>query len=191
MVENVLARRYAKALLRLAEAAGRADEFADELDAVRQALAAGGAMDEFWANKAIDPEAKRRAVDEVVSAGGLSDHMGRLIELLFRKERLVFTDAIAAEYRRQLREMRRRKVAKVLSAQPLSNETEERLRKALCRRLGVEDVMIEQEVRPGLLAGVVVRVDCSVLDGSLRGRLDSAFSLGGYAQAAGASDRES
>ena len=105
MVENVLARRYAKALLSLAQEAAQADEFADELDAMRQALVAGGAMEEFWTNGAVDPEAKRRTVDEIVTGGGLSDRMGRLLKLLFRKERLALMGAIAVEYRRQLREM--------------------------------------------------------------------------------------
>jgi F-type H+-transporting ATPase subunit delta len=110
-----------------------------------RACLVAGRLDENRVREAV------RSVIELKPRGYLAllDHFQRLIHL----------------------ELERRK-ARVESAVPLSKELQDRLSRNLARNYG-EGLNIAFAVNPELIGGLRVRVGSDILDGSIRGRLET------------------
>jgi F-type H+-transporting ATPase subunit delta len=161
---------YAHALLEVARAEGHLAEVEDELfrfartfdssDELRLALGDPGlpaerrvaVVQDLLGGKAL--QASVALAQFVVAAG----RAGELSEIVDR-----FVELSAAE--------RRRAVAEVRSAIPLTAEQKEKLREALNHATGKE-VEVKLVVDPTVLGGVVARIGDVVIDGSVRRRLD-------------------
>lgn len=185
MVENVLANRYAKALVGAGTEAGVTDRLAEELALLVDGLFADGAMEKFWANDIIDRAVKRAALDEIISGAEPSDIMTRLLHLLLKKNRLTLLPRIRERFEGIRRSYSRTEIAIVRTARPLTEEMRGRLRSALARRFDLASVVIEEEVEEPLLGGIVVRLGCEVLDGSVKGALTRFLSSAAAPAAAG------
>ena len=79
--------------------------------------------------------------------------------------------AIADQFTARSAEERDRAVAEVRSAVPLDDETVDRLARALAQRIG-NQVEVRVVVDESVLGGLVARVGDTVIDGSVRKRLE-------------------
>ena len=79
--------------------------------------------------------------------------------------------AIADQLTARSAEARDRAVAEVRSAVPLDDETVDRLARALAARIG-NQVEVRVVVDESILGGLVARVGDTVIDGSVRTRLE-------------------
>lgn len=164
------ARRYAKALFRIASED-------DTLAATRAEL---GALDDLLADnealrdalfRPLHPGAERRQVVRAVADKlGASEMLQRFCGFLVDQRRLVDFAAIRAEFDRLASESEGRTEARITSAKPLDEATRERLVRALSARTGRE-VTATVEIDPDLIGGVVAQVGDLVFDGSLRTQL--------------------
>jgi F-type H+-transporting ATPase subunit delta len=90
--------------------------------------------------------------------------------LLVQKDRLRQFEAICEHYARLANERLRRVVARVTTAVALDTAQ----RQAVVQKLAdmtQKEVILETQVDPSILGGLVVRIDHVVLDGSLQGQL--------------------
>jgi len=170
MSGDAAARRYAKALFELA----RED---DRVDAIRAELAQLGGLlassEELAAvlMQPLHPAAQRRGVLQgVVEKLDVSPILRNFYSFLIDQRRLVDFDGIATEYGRLADEAAGIVVAHVRSADPLSQDQQQRLQRALSSRIG-SDVTLELAVDAELLGGLVAQVGDTVFDGSLRTQL--------------------
>ncbi len=170
MAGTAAARRYAKALFSLAGesssvAAVRAElndleRLFDEVPELREALF-----------RPLHPVSQRRAaLDSVAERLGSSTTVKQFYAFLIDQRRIVDFPAIHAEFERLADEAEGRVPARVVSATALSDEQQERLRRALNARTG-RDVQLEVEVDPDLVGGLVARVGDLVFDGSIKTHL--------------------
>jgi F-type H+-transporting ATPase subunit delta len=93
------------------------------------------------------------------------------LSLLLERDRLGHLAGIVSGYRRLLNEAKGRVEAKVVSASALESGLAERVRAQLQRMSG-KDVVMTQEVDPGLLGGMTVELAGRVYDGSIRTQLE-------------------
>jgi F-type H+-transporting ATPase subunit delta len=77
---------------------------------------------------------------------------------------------IAAAFDRLERERERRVTAHVISAIPLTEQQEQRLKEQLSRRTD-RTVDLETRVDPSIIGGLIVRVGDELIDASVAGRL--------------------
>lgn len=98
------------------------------------------------------------------------DKSKRFLELLMKYERLNCLPAIAVEFHHLLAAHHNTMNAQVHSAIELSSAEKKQLEAALSKQFDAK-ITIENEVDKGLLAGAVIRVGDTVIDGSMRGRL--------------------
>jgi F-type H+-transporting ATPase subunit delta len=96
----------------------------------------------------------------------------RFALLLLERGRIVLLTSLARAYRELADAHAGRVRAVVTSAAPLAPADLERVRKSLERRTK-KTVMLEAEVDPNLIGGLVARVGDLVLDGSVRTQLDT------------------
>ncbi len=163
---STLARPYAKAVFELAQAEGKLSDWSESL----ASLAAVTAAEEV---KALlgNPHVTDAKLAELVTEAGKLDAAGaNLVRLLAANRRLHAAGLIAEQYEAMRAEAEGRVDVDVVSASELSGEQQDKLAKALTKRLGRE-VRLECRVEPELLGGAVIRAGDLVIDGSLKAEL--------------------
>jgi len=169
---QILAKRYAKALLTLGREDGNYEQYGQELN---QFVAYWDGTPEF-ADAAANPlyakENRKVVCDTVVDKMGLSPVLKSVVELMLEKNRLGIISEVRSFYQKLLDELANLSRAKVTSATVLSEEAVESIKASLEKATG-GSVSVEIEVDPELIGGVVARVGDLVLDGSVRTQLAS------------------
>lgn len=163
------ARRYATAAFELAQEAGEAEAWAGALDQIA-ALFADPDVVRVMSNSRVPNETKLSIAREALK--DLPALTVNLAGLLIAKGRTALAPAIAQQFRELLEESQGIVRARARSAVPLSKEEEE----AIARRLGLETgkhVILETEVDPSLIGGLVIQVGDRLVDASTRARLEA------------------
>jgi F-type H+-transporting ATPase subunit delta len=173
MIEGSLARRYAKALLALAEESGAADDFGVQLDkVVRLCTLEGGDLVAVMSNPSFTPSERKAVLQAVLPNLGLHPTVGNFVRLVLDKNRFAALADIAREYRALSDVAANRVRASVTTAFPASAAMQNDIATALSGATG-KTVLVETKVDPSLLGGMVARVGDKVFDASLRTRLES------------------
>lgn len=169
---SVLARRYASALLDLAEKAGLVDII--EKDAGRfEALLAGHKDFRIIANSPLfSREVQSAIVMRVAEKAQLNALTIRFLSVLARNRRLSQFSAIVRAFRKAVSERRGEVRARVETAFALSPAQIGSIKDMIGRNLGAKDIVLDIEVNRELLGGIVLTVGSRRIDASLAGRLN-------------------
>ena len=165
-----LARRYARALLELAREAGTLDASGQEV-AAAAAVFSEPRLRAVVLNPAIQGGARRKIVGDVVAALGVSGDVGNLVKLLADRGRLQLLGEVSQAYESLVDHELGRTRARIRSAAPLGSAERTELTELAKRLVHTNDVIVDTEVDPELLGGVVLDIGGTVWDGSLRTQL--------------------
>jgi F-type H+-transporting ATPase subunit delta len=167
-----VARVYAEALLNAADKQKQSDEVVEALESlIRDLFQAEPQLEAFLTSSAIGRERKAQLIDKVFESRA-SDLFVNFLKVLNRHERLNLLRPILAAAK-ELRDERAKRIrVQVRSAVPLANDQENRLRQQLRDALKLEPVL-QTQVDPELLGGMMVRVGDWLYDASVRARLES------------------
>ena len=164
-----LARPYANAVFAVAR-----ENRALDLWARRLAVLAAAADDERMRTLLQSPEvaAESKAFHLAEVCGDEVGERGRnLLLVLAHNGRLALLGEISRRFQELKAAEERNLDVEVLSTYPLTEAQAERLKDALRVKFG-KRVRLASRVDPSLLGGAVVRAGDTVIDGSVRGRLD-------------------
>lgn len=165
------AKRYAKALLALAQEAGRGEAAAQELGEVLSLLDAHPELRDSLLRPWVKGLDRRAVAQELAERIGCSTLVKDFIGLLAERGRMDHLGEIGQAYRQLVDEAAGRVRARVRTAVPLDEPERRQLAEHLSRAAGktaiVEDVMVD----PTLLGGFVAQIGSLVFDGSLDGQL--------------------
>lgn len=171
MRSSAAARRYARALFSLANESGSVEAVRGELDALAAVLESNSEVRNAIF-RPLHPGGERRAVlESLCDRLGSSPSVKKFCAFLVDQRRVIEFDAICEAYAVLADEAAGRTRARVLSASPLSDGQQDRLRRALSARTG-RQVELDVAVDRNLLGGAVASVGGLVFDGSLRTQLD-------------------
>ncbi len=164
-----IARRYARAVLAVADGDGELEKAGQELLALAGVMKAPEVVSAL-ANPLVS-ESKRRDLASAIAAElGVRPTTANFVRLLADRQRLDQIPAIAEQYRHLLDERLQRARAVITSAVGLEASELDRIVEVFEKKTG-KKVLAEQVVDPELLGGVVVDIEGKVFDGSLRNRL--------------------
>ncbi|HHT72631.1 MAG TPA: ATP synthase F1 subunit delta [Firmicutes bacterium] len=167
MRSRVVATRYAQALFGVVDAQGR-EAVAEELLAVSQAL-----QDPEIAGVLGNPRTPTAFKERLIATMHPSPHVEAFLRIMLENRRLdVLADAAAA-FRDLVYQAQGKTRAEVTSAVPLSEEVQAALERKLAKLTG-KDVEVAVNVDERLWAGLIIRVDGKVIDGSLAHSLQRA-----------------
>jgi F-type H+-transporting ATPase subunit delta len=173
MIEGSLARRYAKALLELGQEAGKADLFGTQLAAfVALLLANDSQLHAAMTNPSLTAAERKSVLEALIPRMAFDPMMVNFLRLVLEKERFAALPAISREYRSLADVLANRVRATVTTAAPASLALQSEIARALSSATG-KTVVVQAEVDPSLLGGLVARVGGRVFDASLRTRLES------------------
>jgi F-type H+-transporting ATPase subunit delta len=169
---RALARRYARAVLEVADTqgAGAPSALAGELSGFATLLQTSGELRRALLNPALGADARRRLLAGLAAAAGSSPLMVRLLELVATHDRVALLPALAEEYAEALNQREGRVSAEAVTAQPLGEAQRGALAQALRTAVG-QSVELKARVDPAVLGGVLVKVGGRTYDGTVRARL--------------------
>lgn len=170
MTGGEVARRYAKALVSIAEAAGTLDETGAELEDAARAIDGHADLRRVLENPRFPKPVRLRLVESILSASAVSDLMRNFLRVVVEKDRVAELLSIASYYQELSDKKRGRVRAEIRSAAPLDEGFVDRLRKRLSEVTGGE-VIIEAKQDESLIGGLTCRVGSTLMDGSIRNQL--------------------
>ena len=163
------ARPYAMAAFKQADVEGRIAEWAEMLDLLLVVVS-----DPLMNVQISNPKVSRKQLAELVvdvCGDALSPTGRNFVRILCENRRLgVMRDITRAFHEVRARQEKRSDVV-VTSAFELSPAQQNDINVVMTRRLGTR-VDLRVEIDPGLIGGVVIRAGDTVIDASLRGRLE-------------------
>ncbi|MBI3864286.1 MAG: ATP synthase F1 subunit delta [Planctomycetia bacterium] len=167
---GAVARIYADAFLS-AVPEGELPQALEEFRAfIDQVVARQHDFGRVLASGMIGRDKKLAIVDRVV-AGRASELFTNFLRVLARHDRLQLVSLILAQAEIEMERRAGIKRVQVISAQPLSEATLQKIRDRMAQTLSATPI-IEAAVDPSLLGGMRIRVGDTVYDGSLRARLN-------------------
>ncbi len=172
MKEEVIGRRYAKALILLGREEGVWKEVGEDLEAVAEVLEGDESLRGVLSDPVYDRKRRKAVLEGVLEKMGVGRICRNFLLLLVDKERLRYLPAILAAYRRLEDVLAGRLRARVVSARALDEQETAEIARALERRFQKE-IILERQEDSGILGGVVCQVDGMVFDGSVRTQLES------------------
>jgi F-type H+-transporting ATPase subunit delta len=162
--------RYAAAILEVARAEDAVERVTDELFRFSRALVESDRLRQTLSDIALPAEKRQAIVEDVLGprAHSLTTSLVSFIVAAGRARSL--PDIIERTVERAAAE-REREMAEVRSAIPLDDDQQARLARALSDALG-KQVEVRVVVDKAVMGGLVARVGDTVIDGTVRRRLD-------------------
>ncbi len=166
---TTFAKRCAQAIFELAKENGKLEEWRSELKEIAQ-LATDPEIVSFIENTKISTELKMKLLRERLAK--TSQLPLNLAYLLIAKGKFREFDQVIQAYEQLLNEQYGIKHAEVITATPLTEIEKENIRQYLESVIG-EKVVLTLEVNPEIIGGFIARVNSSLIDGSIRTRLQA------------------
>jgi F-type H+-transporting ATPase subunit delta len=164
---SILARRYAEAYFSLAHEARDIDGWREQLAAVVEALSDPVVSDALANPKTSLPERVRQGLQLLE---GASPEARNLARLLIERRRVGIAPEILAHYDALADKASGVVRAEVITAIPVDEALEKRIRDSLRKQLG-QDVETTVRTDPSIIGGLVIRIGDRVIDDSLRTHL--------------------
>ena len=161
---------YAAALFEIAKAEGSLETVEDELFKVARTLEANEDLRATLLNATI-PIERRVVVVESLLGGRVSPITSALVAFVVAAGRSKNLPEIIDKLVARAAEERHEAVAEVRTAYPIDEERRERLAEVLGKATG-KHVTVKVVIDPSVLGGVVARVGDTVIDGTIRHRLE-------------------
>jgi F-type H+-transporting ATPase subunit delta len=161
---------YARALFEVARAEGTLDEVEDELFRFARSFESSDTLRNTLTDEMI-PVAKRQAIVEDLLGGKTTPTTTQLISFVVGSGRGGDLPAIIDALVERASDAKELEVAEVRTPVPLSAEQQTRLAAALANATG-KQVNLKVVVDPSVLGGIVATVGDTVIDGTVRTRID-------------------
>jgi ATP synthase F1 delta subunit len=161
---------YARSLFEVAKEQDKLDTVRDEIGEFADALNGSRELQMFLFSPYFSTQEKSDGLDRAVS--GADETVTNFLELLVEKHRMPVIFRIRAELDQLWEEENKRLPVQVTSAVELSEETVKQIGDKIAQQTD-RKVDLSSRVDPDILGGIIVRVGNSVLDASIRNRLEN------------------
>ncbi len=170
MLVSKAARRYAIALLELAEEQNSVEQTLDDISLIRNTIDGSRELYLFLKSPIVKPDKKAATLDELF--GEKVDELTRkFVKLITRKKRADILDEIVEAFVEEYNKFAGIIEVEAFVAQPLDDEQIAELRKVLEKTTG-KKVELKVTEQPDLKGGIAVKIDDTVIDGSVKHKLE-------------------
>ena len=160
---------YARSLFEVAQESGTLDVVREQLGQVADALADNRELSVFFFSPYFSTEEKKQGLHKVVEDADPA--VVNFLELLVEQHRMPVLFRIRRHFDALWEDANKLLPVQLTSAVTLDASVAEQLGEAVGKATG-RKVELTSEVDPGILGGVVLRVGNSILDASIRNRLE-------------------
>ena len=160
---------YARSLFEVAKEQGKLDDVRDQVGAFADALSETRELQVFFFSPYFSTAEKEDGLDKVVS--GADPVILNFLKLLIEKHRMPVLFRVRAAYDAMWEDENKLLPVSITSAVELDEGTVKELGDRIAEQTG-RKVELSSKVEPDILGGIVVQVGNSVLDASVRNRLE-------------------
>jgi F-type H+-transporting ATPase subunit delta len=170
VINNALAKRYAKALVQLGSEGGLIDRFRDELSVIEKVFSSSSELRAAFADPALTQDQKKAIMSELIGKMACSELVGNFLLLLVDKNRVAFLGQIVQTYELLADEFSGVIRPVIKTAFALEGGQVTAIQNALEKKTGkkvVPQVVVDQS----LLGGVVTQIGDIAYDNSVKTQL--------------------
>ena len=160
---------YARSLFEVAQEQNKLDTVRDELGAFADAVDANRELQTFFFSPYFSTAEKKDGLDRAVS--GADPIVVNFLKLLIENHRTPAVFRVRRELDRLWREENKRLPVQVTSAVELDQATVTQIGDRIAQQTG-QKIDLSASVEPDIIGGIIVRVGNSILDASIRNRLE-------------------
>lgn len=170
MKNDVLARRYAKAIYELGNEESKGEIFLNDLNKIVSLINENEEFKSIMESPLYDLTLKKRILKAVVSNAGVSGYIVNFLNILIEKDRFYELSTILQSYYDIISEASGKAKANVISAVELS-QTQQLEISRVFSKITKKQVEIGMTVDASLIGGLVVEIEGMVYDGSIKSQL--------------------
>jgi len=167
--QGVIARRYAKALINLAEK--DLEITGNSLAAIADVYSNSTELSEVLSDTKVSSQIKQDVLKNILKKIKVSKLVDTFIRYLLAKRRIVLLPNIERAFNLLLQEKLGRIEAGITVAQEIPEVTVGKLEEAISRYSGKE-VTVNITIDPAIIGGIVTRIGSVVIDGSIHTQLN-------------------
>jgi ATP synthase F1 delta subunit len=160
---------YARSLFEVAQEQNKLDKVRDELGEFADALDENRELQVFFFSPYFSTQERKDGLKKAVS--GTDDITNNFLELLIEKHRMPAVFRVRRELDRMWERENKLLPVEVTSAIELDKSTVKQIGDRIGEQTG-QKVELSAKVEPDILGGIVVRVGNSIIDASIRARLE-------------------
>ena len=167
MSQGMIARRYAKALLNLAENQKDLDNTGKHLNSITEVYKENLELRQVLSDTKVSSGIKLEILKDVLSKIKVSKLVDTFSRYLLAKRRIDFLPDIERAFNLLLQEKLGRIEANVTTASELPKDTIKKLVDAISSYSGKE-IEVNVTIDPSIIGGIVTRIGSTVIDGSIQ-----------------------
>ena len=171
MSQGMIARRYAKALVNLAEKEKDLDNAGKNLTAITEVYKENSELRQVLSDTKVSSRVKQEILKDVLNTIKTSKLVDTFSRYLLAKRRIDILPDIERAFNLLLQEKLGRIEANVTAAYELPKETVKKLVNAISGYSGKE-VKVNVAIDPSIIGGMVTRIGSTVIDGSIKTHLN-------------------
>jgi ATP synthase F1 delta subunit len=160
---------YARSLFEVAKEQGKLDELREELGQFADAMGENRELQVFFFSPYFSTQEKEEGLDRAVS--GADPTFVNFLKLLIENHRMPVIFRVRRSFDELWEQENRLLPVQVTSAVELDEATVKQIGDRIAQQTG-QKVDLSSSVEPDILGGIVVRVGNTVLDASVRNRLE-------------------
>jgi F-type H+-transporting ATPase subunit delta len=163
------AKRHAQAVFQIAQERNELDEWQEYLALMKTRLEEPTIL-AFLKNSKIPFGEKTKLLQQLFPE--LNPLAMNFCQLLVAKNRLYLIEDVLTEYQHLVDEYQGRVRVRLISAVPLDKDEEQRIQAKLSETLDKE-VVLNIEINPQIIGGIIFRIEDKLIDGSVHTRLET------------------
>lgn len=168
---KLVSKTYGEALFKLAMEENTLDQMAEEAKVVLEAFQENPELSRLLNHPKISQEEKVKVVEGIFQ-GNFSDSIVGFLVLIVEKGRYNEIDGIFQYFLAEVMEYKNIGTANVTSAFPLNENQKEEVESRLLQVTKYVEFVMNYEVDPDLIGGMIIRIGDRVLDGSIRTKIN-------------------
>lgn len=170
-MKSSVAKRFAKAIIEIGVEEKAYEAYGKELRSVLAVFKGNPDLVKILLNPMYKLEERKGLIDKVSASAGLSAHVARLMGILVETRNISFLEEVVEAYSRLEDGLAGRLRATVEAPLELEAALVDEIKAKLGSITGKE-VILTYRHNPSLLGGLVLRIDNTILDGSLKTQLE-------------------
>lgn len=166
-----LAKRYSTAILEIAKSKNELDKVQQDLQTVCEAYDTSDDLRNFINHPVIPVSEKKDALKSIFE-GKISVDTLNLLNILVEKNKFSLIDTVTYCFEQAMDEAKNIVRVGVVSAVQVDEDLKENLKNKLENKLN-KTVKLEFEIKPEIIAGLILKIQDKTIDGSMAHKLDS------------------
>ncbi len=163
---NDIARVYASSLIEVGQEQNILSDLEEEMKFLSDLMADKADLSLFLGSPAIPRDAKKDFVDKVFK-GKLSGYIVNFLKVLIENDRQSCIHDIYRAFMEQMDNVYNRQRVTVISSVPLDASLKSKLTEKM-KGIIQKNVLLIEEIDPGILGGIIIKIGDRVIDGSLK-----------------------